>query len=190
MNSRLPSRKCCSTTMRTAISCEPMEKHGRRRAQRSTPAAVIEKIGRRRGMLDFDDTATDRVRLEFTVPSARPVRLPQRVHDRYPRRGRHERRVRSAMSPIRAISRTRNVGALVAFETRRRRPCYGLFYAQDRGTLFCGPDTAGLHRHDRRSERRVRAISTSTSASQKHLTSIRNAAGAEDRDEAYHPCVP
>ena len=31
----------------------------------------------------------------------------------------------------------RNVGALVCHRERATPSCYGLFYAQDRGTLFC-----------------------------------------------------
>ena len=39
---------------------------------------------------------------------------------------------------------TRAAGSLVAFETGETHVSYGLFNAQDRGTLFIGPGAAGL----------------------------------------------
>ena len=55
---------------------------------------------------------------------------------------------------------------------------YGLFYAQDRGTLFCGPNTAVYTGMIVGQNARTGDIDVNV-CRQKHLTSIRNAAGAE-----------
>ena len=71
----------------------------------------------------------------------------------------------------------RNVGALVSTETGDA-VMYGLFYAQDRGTLFCGPNTAVYTGMIVGQNARQGDIDVNV-CRQKHLTSIRNAAGAE-----------
>ena len=72
---------------------------------------------------------------------------------------------------------TRNFGSLIAFETGEALT-YGLFYAQDRGTLFCGPNTAVYTGMIVGQNARQGDIDVNV-CRQKHLTSIRNAAGAE-----------
>lgn len=137
--------------------------------------AVIEKIGRRRGVLD-NMTGTDRVRLEFTVPSrglfgyrsefmtdTRGEGVMSAVFDHY--------------EPYKGDIPHRNVGALVSTETGDA-VMYGLFYAQDRGTLFCGPNTAVYTGMIVGQNARQGDIDVNV-CRQKHLTSIRNAAGAE-----------
>ena len=69
------------------------------------------------------------------------------------------------------------VGALVSTETGEA-VMYGLFYAQDRGTLFCGPNTAVYTGMIVGQNARQGDIDVNV-CRQKHLTSIRNAAGAE-----------
>ena len=137
--------------------------------------AVIEKIGRRRGIMD-NMTGTDRVRLEFTVPSrglfgyrsefmtdTRGEGVMSAVFDHY--------------EPYKGDIPHRNVGALVSTETGEA-VMYGLFYAQDRGTLFCGPNTAVYTGMIVGQNARQGDIDVNV-CRQKHLTSIRNAAGAE-----------
>ena len=137
--------------------------------------AVIEKIGRRRGVMD-NMTGTDRVRLEFTVPSrglfgyrsefmtdTRGEGVMSAVFDHY--------------EPYKGDIPHRNVGALVSTETGEA-VMYGLFYAQDRGTLFCGPNTAVYTGMIVGQNARQGDIDVNV-CRQKHLTSIRNAAGAE-----------
>ena len=137
--------------------------------------AVIEKIGRRRGVLD-NMTGTDRVRLEFTVPSrglfgyrsefmtdTRGEGVMSAVFDHY--------------EPYKGDIPHRSVGALVSTETGEA-VMYGLFYAQDRGTLFCGPNTAVYTGMIVGQNARQGDIDVNV-CRQKHLTSIRNAAGAE-----------
>ena len=137
--------------------------------------AVIEKIGRRRGVMD-NMTGTDRVRLEFTVPSrglfgyrsefmtdTRGEGVMSAVFDHY--------------EPYKGDIPHRNVGALVSTETGDA-VMYGLFYAQDRGTLFCGPNTAVYTGMIVGQNARQGDIDVNV-CRQKHLTSIRNAAGAE-----------
>ena len=137
--------------------------------------AVIEKIGRRRGVMD-NMSGTDRVRLEFTVPSrglfgyrsefmtdTRGEGVMSAVFDHY--------------EPYKGDIPHRSVGALVSTETGDA-VMYGLFYAQDRGTLFCGPNTAVYTGMIVGQNARQGDIDVNV-CRQKHLTSIRNAAGAE-----------
>ena len=137
--------------------------------------AVIEKIGRRRGVMD-NMTGTDRVRLEFSVPSrglfgyrsefmtdTRGEGVMSAVFDHY--------------EPYKGDIPQRNVGALVSTETGET-VMYGLFYAQDRGTLFCGPNTPVYTGMIVGQNARSGDIDVNV-CRQKHLTSIRNAAGAE-----------
>ena len=137
--------------------------------------AVIEKIGRRRGVMN-NMSGTDRVRLEFTVPSrglfgyrsefmtdTRGEGVMSAVFDHY--------------EPYKGDIPHRSVGALVSTETGEA-VMYGLFYAQDRGTLFCGPNTAVYTGMIVGQNARQGDIDVNV-CRQKHLTSIRNAAGAE-----------
>ncbi len=137
--------------------------------------AVIEKIGRRRGVMD-NMSGTDRVRLEFTVPSrglfgyrsefmtdTRGEGVMSSVFDHY--------------EPYKGEIPHRNVGALVSTETGEA-VMYGLFYAQERGTLFCGPNTSVYTGMIVGQNARSGDIDVNV-CRQKHLTSIRNAAGAE-----------
>ena len=95
--------------------------------------SVIEKLGRRRGVLE-NMHGTDRVRMEFMVPSrglfgyrsefmtdTRGEGILSGVFERY--------------EPVKGSIPSRNFGALICYETGVASS-YGLFYAQDRGTLF------------------------------------------------------
>ncbi len=137
--------------------------------------AVIEKLGRRRGVMD-NMAGTDRVRLEFSVPSrglfgyrsefmtdTRGEGIMSSVYDHY--------------EPFKGDIPHRNVGALVSTETGEA-VMYGLFYAQERGTLFCGPNTPVYCGMIVGQNARSGDIDVNV-CRQKHLTSIRNAAGAE-----------
>ena len=137
--------------------------------------AVIEKLGRRHGVME-NMTGTDRVRLEFSVPSrglfgyrsefmtdTRGEGVMSSVFDHY--------------APYQGEIPHRNFGALVSTETGDA-VMYGLFYAQDRGTLFCGPNTAVYCGMIVGQNARTGDIDVNV-CRQKHLTSIRNAAGAE-----------
>ena len=154
--------------------CEPIE-----RMVADVPqvyaGAVIEKIGRRRGTLESMH-GVNRVRLEFLVPSrglfgyrsefmtdTRGEGVMSAVFDHY--------------EPYKGDIPHRNVGALVSTETGDA-VMYGLFYAQDRGTLFCGPNTAVYTGMIVGQNARQGDIDVNV-CRQKHLTSIRNAAGAE-----------
>ncbi len=137
--------------------------------------AVIEKIGRRRGIME-NMTGTDRVRLEFSVPSrglfgyrsefmtdTRGEGVMSAVFDHY--------------EPFKGDIPHRSVGALVSTETGTA-VMYGLFYAQDRGTLFYGPNTEVYTGMIVGQNLRQGDIDVNV-CRQKHLTSIRNSAGAE-----------
>ena len=154
--------------------CEPIE-----RMVADVPqvyaGAVIEKIGRRRGTLESMH-GVNRVRLEFLVPSrglfgyrsefmtdTRGEGVMSAVFDHY--------------EPYKGDIPHRSVGALVSTETGEA-VMYGLFYAQDRGTLFCGPNTAVYTGMIVGQNARQGDIDVNV-CRQKHLTSIRNAAGAE-----------
>ena len=138
--------------------------------------AVIEKMGRRRGVLEHMSGA-DRVRLEFSIPSrglfgyrsefmtdTRGEGIMSSVFDHY--------------EAFKGEIPHRSQGALVSFETGEA-VMYGLFYAQDRGTLFYGPGTAVYTGMIVGQNARQGDIDVNV-CKKKHLTSIRNAAGAEE----------
>ena len=118
--------------------CEPIE-----RMVADVPeecmGSVIEKMGRRKGDLLSMTPMGSRYRLEFLVPSrglfgyrnefltdTRGERIMSSVLDTYaPMKGEIERRL---------------TGSLISFETGEASS-YGLFNAQERGTLFIGPGT-------------------------------------------------
>ncbi len=157
------------------VKCEPME-----RMIADVPAAyagaVIEKIGRRRGTLQAMH-GTDRVRLEFVVPSrglfgyrsefltdTRGEGIMSAVFDGY--------------EPFKGDIPHRMQGALLSYETGEAVQ-YGLFYAQDRGTLFYGPGTPVYTGMIVGQNARGGDIDVNV-CKKKHLTSMRNSAGAED----------
>ena len=118
----------------------------------------------------------DRVRLEFLIPSrglfgyrsefmtdTRGEGVMSAVFDHY--------------EPYKGDIPHRSCGALVSTETGEA-VMYGLFYAQDRGTLFYGPGTAVYTGMIVGQNSRTGDIDVNV-CRQKHLTSIRNDAGAE-----------
>ncbi|MGI6671093.1 MAG: translational GTPase TypA [Christensenellales bacterium] len=147
--------------------------------------AVIEKIGRRRGVLESMH-GMDRVRLEFLVPSrglfgyrsefltdTRGEGIMSAVFERY--------------EPYRGDIPHRNVGSLVCYETGTATQ-YGLFYAQERGTLFIESQTpvyGGMicGQNTRQGDIVVNVCR------QKHVSNVRNAGAAEDslRLVSVHP---
>ncbi|MDI9520979.1 MAG: translational GTPase TypA [Bacillota bacterium] len=138
--------------------------------------AVIEKLGRRRGVLK-SMAGQDRVRLEFSVPSrglfgyrnefltdTRGEGIMAAVFDGF--------------EPYRGDIPHRNVGALVCFETGESTQ-YGLFGAQERGALFFGAQTpvyAGMicGQSGRPGDIVVNICR------KKHVTNTRNSAAAEE----------
>jgi len=147
--------------------------------------AVIEKIGRRRGVLEKME-GMDRVRLEFLVPSrglfgyrsefmtdTRGEGIMSSVFEKY--------------EPFRGEIPHRNVGALIVYETGETTQ-YGLFYTQERGTLFIGsqvPVYAGMICG---ANARPGDIVCNV-CRKKHVTNTRNSASAEDslRLVSVHP---
>ena len=166
------------------VKCEPVERLVVDTPQASA-GAVIEKIGRRRGTLEHM-SGLDRVRLEFLVPSrglfgyrsefmtdTRGEGIMSSTFEKY--------------EPVKGDIPHRNVGALVAHETGTSSS-YGLFYAQERGTLFIG---AGLEVYEgmivgqnARPDDLVVNV-----CKQKHVTNMRNASASEDamRLISVHP---
>ena len=166
------------------VKCEPIE----RLVVDTPPAsagAVIEKIGRRRGVLE-SMSGLDRVRLEFLVPSrglfgyrsefmtdTRGEGIMSSVFEKY--------------EPVKGDIPHRNVGAMICFETGPSTS-YGLFYAQERGTLFIGAGQevyagmiCGQNAHNMDLAVNV--------CKQKHVTNMRNASASEDamRLISVHP---
>ena len=147
--------------------------------------AVIEKIGRRRGVLESMH-GMDRVRLEFLVPSrglfgyrsefltdTRGEGIMSAVFEGY--------------EPYRGDIPHRNVGSLVCYEAGTATQ-YGLFYAQERGTLFIESQTpvyGGMicGQNTRQGDIVVNVCR------QKHVSNVRNAGAAEDslRLVSVHP---
>ena len=151
----------------------------------ASAGAVIEKIGRRRGVLEHM-SGTDRVRMEFLVPSrglfgyrsefmtdTRGEGIMSSVFERY--------------EPVKGDIPHRSVGALVAHETGISNS-YGLFYAQERGTLFIG---VGLEVYEGmivgQNARPGDLVVNVCKA--KHVTNMRNASASEDslRLISIHP---
>ena len=99
---------------------------------------VIEKLGSRKGeMVNMVNGKNGSVRLEFTIP-ARGL-FGYRSEFLTDTRG--EGILNSAFDgyePYKGDIATRNQGSLVAFETGEA-VTYGIFNAQDRGTMFIGP---------------------------------------------------
>ena len=118
--------------------CEPVERVVADVPEESV-GAVMEKMGNRKGELTHMSPVGGRMRLEFLVPSrglfgyrnefltdTRGEGVLTAVFDDYaPHKGEISRRA---------------TGSLVAFETGEA-VAYGLFNAQDRGTLYIGPGT-------------------------------------------------
>ena len=166
------------------VLCEPVERLVVDTPQASA-GAVIEKIGRRRGVLETM-SGGDRVRLEFLVPSrglfgyrsefmtdTRGEGIMSSVFERY--------------EPVKGDIPHRSVGTLVAFETGSSTS-YGLFYAQERGTLFIGAQQEVykgmiVGQHSRPGDLVVNVCK------QKHVTNMRNASASEDamRLISVHP---
>lgn len=155
--------------------CEPMERMVADVPQ-AYAGAVIEKIGRRRGVLEHMSGA-ERVRLEFLVPSrglfgyrsefmtdTRGEGIMSAVFEGY--------------APYKGDLPMRTVGALVAFETGEATS-YGLYGAQDRGTLFIGPGMAVYAGMIVGASSRPGDIDVNV-CRKKHVTNTRNAASAED----------
>ena len=120
------------------VKCEPIE-----RVVIDVPAdnvgAVMEKLGARKGEFLSMNPVGARMKLEFLVPSrglfgyrnefltdTKGEGIMASVFDHY--------------EPMRGDIQRRSTGSLVAFETGEA-VTYGLFNAQERGTLFIGPGT-------------------------------------------------
>lgn len=166
------------------VKCEPIERLVVDTPQASA-GAVIEKIGRRRGVLE-SMSGLDRVRLEFLVPSrglfgyrsefmtdTRGEGIMSSVFEKY--------------EPVKGDIPHRSVGAMICFETGTTTS-YGLFYAQERGTLFIGAGQevyagmiCGQNAHNMDLAVNV--------CKQKHVTNMRNASASEDamRLISVHP---
>ncbi len=157
------------------VKCEPVE---RMVADVPQPyaGAVIEKIGRRRGILE-NMSGLERVRLEFLVPSrglfgyrsefmtdTRGEGIMSSVFERY--------------EPVKGDIPHRSVGALVCHEDGEANS-YGLFYAQERGTLFIGPQTPVYKGMICGQNARPDDLVVNV-CRQKHVTNMRNAAASED----------
>ncbi len=164
--------------------CEPIERMVADVPQ-AYAGAVIEKMGRRHGTLEHM-SGLDRVRLEFLVPSrglfgyrsefmtdTRGEGVMSSVFDHY--------------EPYKGDIPHRNVGALVCFESGETTQ-YGLFYAQDRGTLFVTSQTPVYGGMICGQNSRPGDIVVNV-CKQKHVTNMRNASASEDslRLVSVHP---
>ncbi len=76
-------------------------------------------------------------RLEFKYSIPWSDRLSWRVHDRHKRKRYHEYCMFDGYAPYKGDIQYRKQGSLIAFETGES-VTYGLFTAQERGTLFIG----------------------------------------------------
>jgi GTP-binding protein len=165
-------------------TCEPVERMVVDVPQ-AYAGAVIEKIGRRRGVLKSMH-GLNRVRLEFLVPSrglfgyrsefmtdTRGEGIMSAVFEDY--------------EPQKGDIPHRSMGAMICFETGEATS-YGLFGAQERGTLFITPQTkvykGMICGQNARPEDLVVNV-----CKQKHVTNMRNSSASEDslRLVTVHP---
>ena len=138
--------------------------------------AVIEKIGRRRGTLVAME-GQDRVRLEFSVPSR--GLFGYRSEFMTDTRGEGVMNaVFSGYEPYKGDIPTRINGSLVASETGETTS-YGMFPVQERGDLFIETQTKVYMGMIVGVNSRPGDIDVNV-CKKKHLTSIRNSAGAEE----------
>ena len=166
------------------VKCEPVERLIVDTPQASA-GAVIEKIGRRRGTLEHM-SGMDRVRLEFLVPSrglfgyrsefmtdTRGEGIMSSVFERY--------------EPVKGDIPHRSAGALICFETGVSTS-YGLFYSQERGTLFIGAGENVYMGQICGQNARPGDLVVNV-CKQKHVTNMRNASASEDamRLISVHP---
>ena len=166
------------------VKCEPIERLVVDTPQASA-GAVIEKIGRRRGILE-SMSGLDRVRLEFLVPSrglfgyrsefmtdTRGEGIMSSVFEKY--------------EPVKGDIPHRSAGAMICHETGTSTS-YGLFYAQERGTLFigAGQEVYGGMICGQNAHNMDLAVNV---CKQKHVTNMRNASASEDamRLISVHP---
>ena len=166
------------------VKCEPIERLVVDTPQASA-GAVIEKIGRRRGVLE-SMTGLDRVRLEFLVPS----RGLFGYRSEFMTDTRGEGIMSSSFEkyePVKGVIPHRSVGALVAHETGTSTS-YGLFYAQERGTLFIGAGQEVYEGMICGQNARPDDLVVNV-CKQKHVTNMRNASASEDamRLISVHP---
>jgi GTP-binding protein len=165
-------------------TCEPIERMVADVPQ-AVAGAVIEKIGRRRGVLKSMH-GLNRVRLEFLVPSrglfgyrsefmtdTRGEGIMSAVFDGY--------------EPSKGEIPHRSMGAMVCFETGEATG-YGLFGAQERGTLFITPQTKVYKGMICGQNARPEDLIVNV-CKQKHVTNMRNASASEDslRLVTVHP---
>ena len=166
------------------VTCEPIERMVADVPQ-AYAGAVIEKMGRRRGVLEKMD-GTDRVRLEFLVPSrglfgyrsefltdTRGEGIMSSVFEKY--------------EPFRGEIPHRSVGALIVYETGETTT-YGLFYTQERGTLFVGSQVPVYAGQICGENSRPGDIVCNV-CRKKHVTNTRNSSAAEEsmRLVSVHP---
>ncbi len=166
------------------VKCEPIERMVADVPQ-AYAGAVIEKLGRRRGILESMH-GMDRVRLEFLVPSrglfgyrsefmtdTRGEGIMSSVFERY--------------EPVKGDIPHRNLGALVCHEDGEATS-YGLFNTQERGTLFIGVQTPVYKGMICGQNARPDDLVVNV-CKQKHVTNMRNSSASEDslRLIAVHP---
>ena len=157
------------------VKCEPIERMVADVPQ-AFAGAVIEKIGRRRGVLESMH-GLERVRLEFLIPSrglfgyrsefmtdTRGEGIMSAVFEKY--------------EPVKGEIPHRNVGALVCFENGEATS-YGLFGTQERGTLFITPQTQVYKGMICGQNARPDDLVVNV-CKQKHVTNMRNASSSED----------
>lgn len=120
------------------VKCEPIE-----RLVIDVPedcvGAVMEKIGSRKGELTHMTPQGDRMRIEFLIPSRGLFGYRNEFLTDTKGNGIMSS-VFAKYEPYKGEIERRKTGSLVAFETGES-VTYGLYNAQERGTLFIGPNT-------------------------------------------------
>ena len=132
-----PARGCCSRPS-TGSSASPL-KSWSSTSPRTPLGAVMEKMGSRKAEMTHMAPVGSRVRLEFLIPSR--GLFGYRSEFLTDTRGEGiMNTVFHGYEPYKGDIARRNTGSLVAFETGEA-VTYGLYNAQERGTLFITPGT-------------------------------------------------
>ena len=148
---------------------------------------VMEKLGPRKAEIrNMGTRNTGTSHLEFRIPARGLMGYRQQFLTDTNGNG-IMNSVFDGYEPYKGDIPTRNFGSLIAFETGEALT-YGLFYAQDRGEMFVVPGDKVYAGMLVGANTRPGDIELNVCKA-KHLTSIRNAAGAEDAMR-LHPVRP
>ena len=116
---------------------------------------IMEELGRRGGELqDMVPDGKGRVRLDYSIPVARPHRLPHGIHDAHARHRHQEPRVRHVRAGEGRAARRAGTACSISSE-QGDAVAFALFNLEERGRMFVAPGerlyegmVIGIHSRD------------------------------------------